>query len=510
MATETIITREAPDIEARRIALLDLAKQFAGTPIDLPDKTLAELTPDQLAALSQMRQGTPGLVGDLAYGKGSNILASQGIDALVDQLGLDRQAIQNILPGLQPQLDQASQAQIAAGQRAQETTQSSSDALRGMQQDFADKSGIITDRAGADAQRTAEQIAAGTQKARDISDFAQTSAKQGIETLQGAMGEYDPSDVSRFMNPYKQEVIDRALADVQRASDVAGAGRRARAIQAGAFGGSREAIVEAEEARNTRERQADIAAKLRSQGFDTSQQAAQTAFENQQRRQMQGGQLTGALGAQGANVGLGAEKLAQAGELGALGGMFKSDQLAGQLLGQEGQLGLRGQTAAGQLGLGEAKLGAQIGSDVGNRALREGQLGFTGTGQLLSGGEIAGGMRTDQANIADQYFDQVAGGQAVRGIDTARLLDAGNIGQRQDQLGRDLAYENTMAQTYEPYRRLGFYSDILTGTPTSNMQISQTADKNPSLTSQLVGGIGAGANLYNAYSGNNRGGGGIV
>lgn len=80
MATETIITREAPDIEARRIALLDLAKQFSETPIDLPDKTLAELTPDQLAALGQMRQGTPGLVGDLAYGKGSNILASQGID----------------------------------------------------------------------------------------------------------------------------------------------------------------------------------------------------------------------------------------------------------------------------------------------------------------------------------------------------------------------------------------------------------------------------------------------
>jgi len=55
-----------------------------------------------------------------------------------------------------------------------------------------------------------------------------------------------------------------------------------------------------------------------------------------------------------------------------------------------------------------------------------------------------------------------------------------------------------MQQVYEPYQRLGFYSDILRGAPSSQMTISQGANVQPSVLNQLLGaGIG-GLSLYGA------------
>jgi hypothetical protein len=45
------------------------------------------------------------------------------------------------------------------------------------------------------------------------------------------------------MNPYEQAVIDATMADMQRASDIAGRAEAAQAVGAGAFGGSRQGIV---------------------------------------------------------------------------------------------------------------------------------------------------------------------------------------------------------------------------------------------------------------------------
>ena len=55
-----------------------------------------------------------------------------------------------------------------------------------------------------------------------------------------------------------------------------------------------------------------------------------------------------------------------------------------------------------------------------------------------------------------------------------------------------------MQDIYEPYQRLGFYSDILRGAPSTQQQITTSAPANPTLLNQLVGGAATGLGLYGA------------
>jgi hypothetical protein len=48
------------------------------------------------------------------------------------------------------------------------------------------------------------------------------------------------------MSPYMQQVVDQQMASAQRQADIAGTQRGAQAVRAGAFGGSRQAIENAE------------------------------------------------------------------------------------------------------------------------------------------------------------------------------------------------------------------------------------------------------------------------
>jgi hypothetical protein len=67
-------------------------------------------------------------------------------------------------------------------------------------------------------------------------------------------------------------------------------------VQAGAFGGSRQAVAEQELARNAAQQIADTSARLRSAAFTGAQQQAQSAFENQMARGQTAAQIFGQLG----------------------------------------------------------------------------------------------------------------------------------------------------------------------------------------------------------------------
>ena len=69
------------------------------------------------------------------------------------------------------------------------------------------------------------------------------------------------------------------MADVARAGDIQRQGIGAKAAGAGAFGGSRQAIAESELGRNVLDRQANIAAQLRNQGFGQALTASQKAAQ---------------------------------------------------------------------------------------------------------------------------------------------------------------------------------------------------------------------------------------
>ena len=90
------------------------------------------------------------------------------------------------------------------------------------------------------------------------------------------------ADISAYQSPYQQQVIDFALQDIQRQSDLARGQAQSRAIGAGAFGGSRSALIESEATRPFAEQAARTAASLRQSGFQQAQQAAQADLARQQ------------------------------------------------------------------------------------------------------------------------------------------------------------------------------------------------------------------------------------
>jgi len=81
-----------------------------------------------------------------------------------------------------------------------------------------------------------------------------------------------PLDIAQYQNPYQEQVIDAAINDLDRARQIQIADSQNRAIGAGAFGGSRSAILEGDADRGYFDAVGRTTAGLRSQGFDKASQ----------------------------------------------------------------------------------------------------------------------------------------------------------------------------------------------------------------------------------------------
>ena len=144
-----------------------------------------------------------------------------------------------------------------------------------------------------------------------LADFTeeQQTAFEGIEGLQGA-GQpfFDRStalteasaqaptaqSVSDFSNPFIQNVIDIQKREAQRLGDVERQQIGAQAVQAGGFGGSRHAILEAEQSRNLQQQLGDI----QSRGSAAAFEDAQARLQQQRERERQAGAQFAGLGSQ--------------------------------------------------------------------------------------------------------------------------------------------------------------------------------------------------------------------
>lgn len=124
-------------------------------------------------------------------------------------------------------------------------------------------------------------------------------------TFQG--GQFGNPEAQQYMSPYMQNVVDIQQREAQRQADIATTQRNAQATGAGAFGGSRQAIMDAEAARNLATQKGDIQA----QGLQSAFTNAQQQFNADQARRMQAEQLGeqsrqygAGLALQGANTAL--------------------------------------------------------------------------------------------------------------------------------------------------------------------------------------------------------------
>jgi len=102
------------------------------------------------------------------------------------------------------------------------------------------------------------------------------------------------ADIAAYQSPFQRQVTDIALGDIRREAELARQAAQARAIGAGAFGGSRSAILEAEATRPYAEQAARTAATLGQAGFEQAQRAAEADIAREMAgRQFQAGLLGG-------------------------------------------------------------------------------------------------------------------------------------------------------------------------------------------------------------------------
>ena len=215
---------------------------------------------------------------------------------------------------------------------------------------------------------------------------SESSVGQGMNLLgqsAGLYGQstqgYNPNSVGNYMNPYTENVVDRTLGRMRQGIDRQRTASRDAAVGAGAFGGSRGRLAEADIERAGLTAMGDTAASLYGQNYAQAQQAAmgESALQRQLQQSAAGGLGNvaggvGSLGSQLANV---------------YGGYGTNVGKAGLGLGQ-----FMGNTGMNMANLGGMQYGLQ-GQDI-NR--------------LMQGGGMQQGMQqriadTDYGNFVGQY-----------------------------------------------------------------------------------------------------------
>tara|TARA_R110000737_G_scaffold45769_1_gene65788 strand:- start:128 stop:1072 length:945 start_codon:yes stop_codon:yes gene_type:complete len=179
----------------------------------------------------------------------------------------------------------------------------------------------------------------------DAAQSAQTAAlgTAGAGTQALSSMQFDPSQVQQYMDPYQQNVTQDALKEMDRQGAMAQNQLAGQAVGAGAFGGSRFGIQQAEQSRNLQDIKSRRIFEDMSRNYQQAVGAMQAA-NTQRTQQAQGfanlgnvasgiGQRTGALGQaqQGAQT-------ADVQQLMGIGGMQQQLQQQGLNTGYQNQL----------------------------------------------------------------------------------------------------------------------------------------------------------------------------
>lgn len=433
----TQISREAPEIEAYKVGLLEEAKRLYGTPLNIPAVEAAGLSLGQIQAADLARQG----IG--AY----EPFLQAGSQAITQGMGLTQQGAQQLANlNLQPQFG-AAQGAFQGGLGATARLSGLGDLAAGY--------------SAADLRRATQQLEAAMERAGSIE-------AGGAEALQAGVGALGVGAYRDYYNPFEMDVIAATEADLERQGRMARTALASQAARSGAFGGTREgvqrAILEGELLRN----QANVLANLRAQGFNTAQQAALSRAG-----------LYGTLGTQA-----GALRSQQAAMQGQLAG-----QSAQQAL-QQAQLGQAGTGLIGQLAAQEAGLYGNLGQGIGALAGQQGGL-------EMQRAQLLGGFGGSMGQLGVQ---QGALGQTLQGLgaaDVQLMAGIGGLEQQNAQAQLDAIRATQLQEATLPLQQLGFVSDIYRGAPTTQMsltsQTAPTASPLQSLVGYGVAGLGAAA-----------------
>jgi hypothetical protein len=354
MATETQyqVTSRTPEVEAYELELLKAAQKM--TDKAMFDERFAP-APYQIAGFSPMEQQ--------AFS-----MAQQGVGSYVPYL----QQATNSIGGSGQFIADAAVPTLAQGQQ------------------YAQEAG-----------RLAQQL-------REVPYKYQTAAGEG---LLASAGTFDPAQTSGFMNPYTEEVIDIAQADIDEQAAAQQQQLAANAVASGAFGGSRSGVMASRAARDMEREKARIGSQLRASGYESARRAAQDAFENTQNRRLAASQGIG-------NLGLQFGQLSQ-GDIDQMRGIGSDLQTAATGYGNLAQQGAN-------IGVQQAALGESAQSMLGRDIAQIGQLGAQQRAMQQAGLDA---QRMTQTEARNQPFQQLAFmGDIVRGVPSTQQTMISNEG----------------------------------------------------------------------------------
>ena len=393
----------------------------------------------------------------------------------------------------------------------------------------------------------AQQVSA-QQVGTPLMDAAQTGFQPNLQTFQMGPAERvrtqsfaNPYSASQYMSPYMQNVVDAQQREAQRSADIAGTQRAARATQSGAFGGSRQAIENAEAARNLATQKGDIQAA----GLQSAYQQAQGQFNAEQQARLQAQQANQQaglqVGGQNLQAALGVQQLgAQSGLQTALANLSSAQQanvqnqaaqlqtqgmnaqqaMQAALANQQAGLQVGGQNLQAALGVQQLGAGQNLQAQLANQqALQQAQTSAEqsrqfGAGQGLQAASL-GAQYGQSAQQLGEQSRQYGAGLGMQGLQTG-LQAAGQLGQlgqtqygqqiginqlqaqygaqqqAQQQQANDIAYQNFLNQQNYPYKQLGYMSDMIRGMPLGQQSTSAMYQAPPSAI-QSAGSLGLGA-----------------
>jgi hypothetical protein len=336
-----------------------------------------------------------------------------------------------------------------------------------------------------------------------LTDYANEAQRLAAAGAQG----FDPSSVSKYMDPYQQQVIRNSLDEMRRQSDISQQAAAAQAVKAGAFGGSRFGVQQAELARNLAQAQNQKIAELMSQGYTTAQATALTAFEaEQKRKQVEAGTAlsAGELSGKGAS---GIESLA-AKEFGMSQAEADRQSAIAQAAKDKaaGIASLAGETADIAKGVGAQQLTAAnlegtAASGIESLAGKEFGMGKDISGTQLAAGELSGKGAQGIASLGEAEQNLGKAKQAAGQADVSFLANIG-AQERADQQARlDAERVLELENQNQPWDILNKVSDIYKGVPSGSTTTGSTTAQSPTTASSILGNT---MSIYGALSEANK------
>lgn len=268
-----------------------------------------------------------------------------------------------------------------------------------------------------------------------FANFYQTPVEYTPETMKTGLGAL--GSVQDYMSPYQQSVTDITSREMRRQADIGRQAEQARLAQAGAYGGSRQAIMEAERQRNLQQQMEDITTK-----------GLQSAYDRAQAQRLAESQL-------GLEAQKGTEQSRQFG--------YGQGMQAAQLGAQYGLEGAKQTEASRQFGAG---------------------LGLQSLSPMLSAANTLGGLGQQQ------FSSGLQGLQAQMG--------AGAVQQQLAQQPYDFGYQQFQESVKFPYQQATYMQSLLPGLPLQAAPY-QANQGQSGMFSGLQGAL-AGLALYNAFN----------